>query len=242
MNMKRNLVTQEELDTLAQIDRDCIRMHVCPPPKTFVDMEVRNANGELVDGLTMKSNSWLRGAYNLLAFQFMNLRMNVTDGVATGYSAGSMNMKDTYANTRNNATIIGMSDNDSILGGLGNAEKGIVVGTGDNAETLNGFQLSAKILHGAEVNKLSYAAQSTPVFSYASATKKWTSTITRIFNNNSGASITVKEVGIYSAASGGGVNVGFMLSRDLLTVENYKTVPNGGQLTVTYTIEMTFPG
>ena len=59
--------------------------------------------------------------------------------------------------------------------------------------------------------------------------------MSKIFNNNSGAEITVSEVGLAGYESGQSM----LMCRDVLA--SPVTVPNAGQLTVTYTIEMTFP-
>jgi hypothetical protein len=225
--IKRNLVTQEELDTLAQIDRDCIKMHVCPPPKTVVDMEVRDAGGVLVDGFTMKSNSWVRNAYN-----WNDIALG-SYSIGSAYEAGSLKGK------RTNGTLITFDPlNQSSWGDDfgGSVDRGVVIGTGTTAESFEHFALSAVVPAGNASGQMAYNAMTYYEPTYDSGDKKWQQKRERVFNNNSGASITVNEVGMIMQHQSYPV----LMSRDLLS--EGVTVPNGGQLTVTYTIEMTFPG
>ena len=112
---------------------------------------------------------------------------------------------------------------------------GIVVGTGALAEDFERYALASQIANGNGSGQLAYAASEAPVVSTIDTTKRtqWV----RYFNNNSGAAITVNEVGliIYFFYQGGN----YLTDRSLIAggVE----VPNTGQLKVTYTIELTYP-
>ncbi len=221
-----NEITSEELEILKDIDRNCIAMHLPCPPKTFINMKVHEG-GELVLDYDMRSKSWVRNAHNIL------LGVYACRDLGTTYEAGSTYLKQT------NATLSSVIGNppDNPVGALGSASSGIVVGTGDNAESFEGYALETLVLHGTTVGKLSYAAQNATALSYDSGTKIWTAIFARIFNNNSGAAITITETAMYYYDSGTGYC--YMLCRDLLgsSVE----VANTAQLTVTYTMAYTFP-
>lgn len=223
--MKQNLINQSDIEMLDRIDRDCIAMHVCPPPRTFINMMVHDANGEQVLDMDMKSNSWVRNAYNWLAKAFF-----YGIGVGSTYAEGALYNKNT-SGTLQGAYAVTPAFNNSV----GSSAFGIVVGTGTTAETLESFNLATPIAHGTGAGQLSYQADTWGTPTYTAGTKKWTFASSRIFNNNSGASITVNEVGLISSFSGNYQ----MMSRDVLGAG--VVVPNGGQLTVTYTQEMTFP-
>lgn len=210
-------------------------MHIPPPPKTFLKLEVRNGAGELTDVYEDRSRSWVRNAYNHMAHQFLDAPYSQTDGGSATYRAGSLR-----------AAILGGNDgvnvaypaaNGKFSAGVNNSAKGIVVGTGTAAESLNNHSMGAIVNSGSAAGQLSYQASTVGGFAYDSVNRKWTATLTRIFNNNSGAPIVVKEIGLVSSD---GLYM-FLFSRDLLAEVDWKTVHNGGQLTVTYTIEMTFP-
>jgi hypothetical protein len=92
--------------------------------------------------------------------------------------------------------------------------------------------LGALIAHGTGAGQLTY--QASGFNSKAYALKVWTATSKRIFNNNSGGDITVKEIGLYSAY----YYVYYLTERSVLSPA--VTVPNGAQLTATYEISMDF--
>jgi hypothetical protein len=121
------------------------------------------------------------------------------------------------------------------------------VGTGTTAESFEHVALVTPVAHGNGAGQLSYTAQSATSVSYNAGTRVWTATYARILNNNSGGSITVAETGIYgvNTSNTGNLSNGaastnpYMLCRDLLGAT--VAVANAGQLTVTYTITLTFP-
>jgi hypothetical protein len=114
---------------------------------------------------------------------------------------------------------------------------GIVVGSGSGAEDFNSYALGAKITNGVGAGQLSYAAMNAPSITNIGTTKKveWV----RFLNNNSGAAITVNEAGIYTYGTHNNSSIYFMLCRDLIA--GGVSVPNAGQLRVTYTVQLTYP-
>jgi hypothetical protein len=78
-----------------------------------------------------------------------------------------------------------------------------------------------------------------PVNVYTSGTKTWENTIIRIFNNNSGGVIVIKEAGLYWSGYLFDTSIGYhMHERSVLSPT--VAVANGAQLTVTYAISMDF--
>lgn len=234
---KINLITPEDIAAFDRIDRDCLKMHVCPPPKTFINMKVHDKHGLLISELDMVSRSWVRNAYNILTTQVCGLRSNL---LGNTYGAGTLNIKTTAALGKDTPAMPYLSAGSvaSFIGGAGVTTQGIVVGTGTGAESFESYILETLILNGNAAGKLSYAAQESDAQSYNSGTKKFTIIHERIINNNSGGSIDISEVGmigLYTISTASNV----LLCRDLLG----SSVPlaNGAQLTVTYTMEMTFP-
>lgn len=204
-------------------------MHVCPPPKTFLRLDVVGPDGEPLERYEDRAHSWVRNAYNLQALYSL-FAQSLTTGA---YEAGSLRCKlmsgtvgNNYGYNITNLVSVGTSANDTA---------GILVGSSNNAESFESFALGAKIANGNGAGQLSYQIQPYVAPIYDSVTKKWTSSPVRIFNNNSGASIDVNEVAMLAM----GPPTQIMVCRDVLATTI--TVPNAGQLTVTYTIEMTFP-
>jgi hypothetical protein len=113
-----------------------------------------------------------------------------------------------------------------------NASFGIVVGTGTTAFHLDDFVLETKIAHGNTASCLYYQAQVAPVTAWTGNPDYDLNILhTRIFNNNSGGEIIVKEVGLIYAD---GAYIASLLSRDVLAAP--VTVANTAQLTVSVSI------
>jgi hypothetical protein len=110
---------------------------------------------------------------------------------------------------------------------------GITVGTGDTAFHLDDFVLETPIAAGNGAGELYHQAQSAPVTLYSGDPDFTLNALhTRVFNNNSGDTIDVKEVGIvyYSAQDSNY----YLFSRDVLAAP--VEVLNAAQLTVSISI------
>lgn len=203
-----------------ELERLANKLGVPLPPKVMIKLE-STLNGKLIDRFEGPAHSWVRNFYNSL----FSTCIGYTLAGAT-YGEGYMTNKTYNASVGNYAAF-------PTVAGAGDAVGGIVVGTGSGAESFESYDLSARVAHGASAGQLSYTAQNATTIAYTSGTKTWEATLLRIFNNNSGGSIIITEVGIMS-------QIGDALAcRDLLG--SSVTVANGGQLTVTYTISKVFP-
>jgi hypothetical protein len=100
--------------------------------------------------------------------------------------------------------------------------------------------LQTKIANGVGAGQLSYIEQDPHVISYNPGTRVLTNTMVRYFNNNSGGDVNVNEVAlVLNQPQGGQVYGKWMQSRDKLAAT--VTVPNTGQLKVTYTVQLAYP-
>ncbi len=228
-----NEITEEDLQKFREIDKRCMEMHVCPPPRTFVNMKVKMPNGVEVLDYSFRSKSWVRNMYNFM----LGKAFGAGNNDAT-YGAGLTSIKETNATIESIATLwtSAMTPNTTTSGG----NVGIVVGTGTAAESFEDYILGAKVAHGTGSGQLSYVDQAsiTGTLAYTAGTKTWAVDIVRILNNNSGGTITIGETGIYYYASSGTKIA--MMCRDKLA--SAVDVVDTAQLTVTYTMEMVFSG
>jgi hypothetical protein len=114
----------------------------------------------------------------------------------------------------------------TINAGAGDANYGIVVGTSDAPVTRDDYKLGNKIAHGSGTGQLTYGAVSVDApITYSTG---YLIRATRVFTNNSGADITVKEIGVYSYTQ----YYYYCIIRDVLTTP--VTIPNGYSWTVRY--------
>lgn len=215
-----NLFTEKDREVFDRIDRDCLSMHVPPPPKMFLKLEVVGPDGETIDRYEDRTHSWVRNASNGMCRAF------VSPAVSGDYGPGSI----TQVNSSGGTLSAGYTP---VGAGVGVIDRSILVGTSAAAESFDMYQYHPTMIdNGSAAGQLAYQAAVFGTGNYDSLTKKWTNTLSRVLNNNSGGDITVREVVL-------AVYGNTMIARDVLATP--KTIPNAGQLTVTYTIEMTFP-
>jgi len=206
---------------------------------------VKDKNGKIIKQHKQHSHSFLMNFAAMLATTMLNpypsfnnfYYFRITSG--TWYSLDNAN---TYA-----------SDLFSMLNGANNSTYGIVVGTGTATPTPNDFELGNQIINGTGSGQLSYGAHSISPTAGTSALQAGTSTptqgiltpsgnttsfsVSRTFQNQSGASITVSEVGIMSNTQEyNNVTNPVLLIHDLLS--SAITIPNGGVMAITYTISV----
>ena len=106
---------------------------------------------------------------------------------------------------------------------------GIVIGTGTDAVTISDYQLQTRIAHGTGAGQMQYGTQTFDSSTTVSGSNCYFQ-MARVFTNNSGGTITVKEVGIYSSIS----TYDFMLDRTLID----QAVTDGQTLTLQYKFQI----
>ena len=210
-------------------------------PNLFIGLKVQDRDGKVLTDRYEEGHSWVRNAWNAFTASMLGITGYGSDG--NFLAPGGMNAKNTgrtmyYGNSPFNfssgAGYLGYGFYNSILG---NSDFGVVVGTNPNGYPfcINAHDLYARIGSGVGEGQLIYGAMKQPVWDYSTITKKWKNTITRVFNNNSGAGITIREVGlIYNSHVFSNLYY-YLFAHDILSAG--VVVPNGAQLTVTYEIE-----
>jgi len=210
-----------------------------PTFEAFLELEVTK-DGKVIHKHKQRSHSWTRNAYNALFAQLA--AKGCTDNSTFG--AGHINVKVTSGSLQGGSgNILGINNNDAAgdgyWGDAGVDTKGIVVGIGTNAESFEDYILQTLVDNGTGSGEISYISGITPAYTYTAGTKVAKVEHVRYFNNNSGGSIVIAEVGIYAECLYSGSTVVGMVARDLLGAT--VTVPDTGQLKITYTIELTYP-
>jgi hypothetical protein len=118
----------------------------------------------------------------------------------------------------------------AVLGPVNDDTYGIVLGTGVTPVTDTDYVMETQIAHGTGSGQLSHGATSaTPA---GDAGGQATLQVERTFQNNSGADIIVKEIGIYVKQ----VNSSGSYNYVLIARDNYEvTIPNASVRTVVFT-------
>lgn len=175
-------------------------------------LEVADRQGRLTHRLTRPSRSYVRAFIDWMYSHFSQL------GVAL--------VPDTLGVNRTIANYGQMAS----LGPNDNSLFGLVLGTGTGAVLITDNKLGTQIVHGVLPNTLDHQLGEVLGETTVGGTRSFQTR--RLFVNASGATITVKECGIY------GFNnpFYFCLVRDL--VSPTVNIPNGGTGTLIYTISI----
>ncbi len=203
--------------------------------KTYLEIEVRDKDGKLISKRRQRSDSWLKQIMQILKGEFAtrydtdvgHANATVYDETATGRTYPAHSSGSTVARHTNLST----------LGDSGDATQGIIIGSGDQPNSLVTYCLQSKIEHGSASGQMLYGAETVEEVTNPSG-MDLEFRIIRAFTNNSGASITVKEIGLlvkkidstFTARS-------FLILRDVLPSPS--VVPDLATMTVRYIIKMT---
>jgi hypothetical protein len=196
------------------------------------EVEVRDKNGKLISQQHGKSHSWLRQFITMIMAEWQYTygggnppAVSVTDETGTGRSMPPL--YNAYFNV--GAWCVNAP--------AGNSEYGIKVGGGDTPNSLTTYALDSPIVHGTGSGQLVYGAHTIESVINPSG-MDLTFRITRVFTNNSGASVTVKEIGITTKRRDQtAAERTFLFVRDVLPSPT--SIPDGATLTVRYTVKIT---
>ena len=178
---------------------------------------VRDRQGRQVARLTRPSRSYVNAFINGLWAESHNTTISTPNTTGSSFNLeGNTPFFDVNA-----------ADNIDIYG--------LVLGSGTNAVAIGDYALQTQIPHGLGAGQLDHEAHSWVAPTTVGTTRSWKAR--RIFWNNSGASITINECGIYFRSNVGGVYKYFCAVRDL--VSPAVTVPNGGAASLEYTLGIT---
>jgi len=199
--------------------------------KLEYELEVRDKNGKLISRKKGESHSFVKNFIQILrAFLgASSVSINDTGGASRAFRGYWTHSAYVYTEYPFDANA-----------GAGTDAYGIQVGGSDAVFSKDNYSLGSKISHGMGSGQLLYGAST-----FESVTDTDTSSyfrITRAFTNNSGASVTVKEIGIVVrqniVTDGATYLYYFLIVRDVLTSPS--SVPDGATLTVRYKIQISY--
>jgi len=228
--------------------QDALKLHNNIDVK--ITVTVKDKNGKIIKVHKQRSHSFVS---NFLAILASTLACSYSQSISTTYGYYFRITNGEYAqySPQYYALDVMFDLNDS----ANDSTYGIVVGTGTTPPTPNDYNLESQISNGTGSNQLQYGAHnispaptstsssnyyfsssipSSGLLPVSGNTTSWQ--ISRTFTNNSGASITVSEVGLISEIYGGSTTYFVLLAHDLLS--SAITIPNGGVMAITYTISV----
>lgn len=233
------MLDPKEEQQFAELKKLARKLHV-PIPEVFIELEVRDKSGNVIQRHRQRSHSWVRNAYNLMFSELAG-----KDAADDAFGAGKLNIKDTGDTLKYGAKPIAQKYDvsadvspNSYMAAAGATASGILVGSGTNAESFEDYVLQTPIAEGTGAGELNHVASEPHSVTYADTTL--TNTLVRYFNNNTvgETSVDVNEVALVGVIYANGAFCYSLISRDKLALT--VTVPSTGQLKVTYTISLTY--
>ena len=219
----------------------CRELHIPMAPDVFIGMKVHES-GILTFDDTIRAHSWTRNFYSYMAGALADFTGDGLSTFGVGKMASKTNAAQVWAGTTSPAGRSSSSTvlNNGYLDASTNPTFGIRVGTGNTAFTVDDFNLATVVAGGTASGQLSHAAHAYGVQSYDNSpgAEKWTIIHTRVFNNNSGGTITIAEIGLFHYGQVFG-NLSYNLMERSVLASPVPLV-NGAQLTVNYTLTMDF--
>ena len=208
------------------------RLHA---PKIWIECEVRDKDGKLIDKRRFRGMSWVGRIVELFSCIVGSW----------GSSGGNYpivytksDLKDTGGTYRH--ICFASSTSGMPIGGnapAGETTAGICVGSSDTPVSIDQYNLVSKIPHGSGAGQLLYGSSTAEDIVRTSNT--FSVKFIRTFTNNSGETVTVREIGLFIRLGMYGSPHGYscMLARDVLPTPI--DIPNGATLTVRYIISHT---
>jgi len=183
------------------------------------DIEVRDRNGRVIGRLKRKSHSFTKAFLTTLRTMW-NCVLGTGDVTVslTGTDGGSKTVYVRHG-LYHSVTVMGLR------APSGDDSYGIRVGTSDQAFSKDDYELIGKIDNGSGAGQMLYGATTVESVTDENETSSYVRII-RSFTNNSGATITVKEIGIafkngYSTTTFANI----LMARDVLV--SPQSVPDG---------------
>jgi len=204
-------------------------------PQIAWEIEVRDKKGKLLIQKEAPAKSWLKQFIVMLKGEFATRHLTTVGGgnASVVDETGTARSYPFHTNTNYTAYYMNLST----LGDVGDSSQGIIVGTSDTPNTVATYALGGKIAHGSGSGQLVYNAETIEDVTNPSG-NDLQFRLTRTFTNNSGATITVKEVGLLiKKIDSSQVSRSFLAARDVLP--SAVDVPDGATLTIRYVVKIT---
>lgn len=185
-----------------------------------LEWEIKERDGKIKRSRPTLCNSYVRGMADLI---FVSLTEHA-----------GFNIPDKTNTNKAITGTVGAPEVFRALSAAGVLALGITVGTGSGAVAIGNFALTTEIAEGAGAGQLNYSATTTTSPATVGSTRRFT--VVRTMTNNSGASITVNEVALFSQPDDSvGADISILVERSLST----QAIANLASATATYTIGVT---
>lgn len=189
--------------------------------EAYIGIKVKDRDGKVIVRRRKKSQSFVRAFNHVLCAQ---IRQETTPNPA-------IQTKDTSNTTQSLRTASTAFWCNAVAA---TATYGPVIGTDNTPVDIEQYALGAQCGEGTGANQVNHQATSVTYLGVAAGVSSFK--VERTFLNNSGSAIAVEEIALYIRTHRvGAVAINVMGLRDLYSV----SVPDGGGISITYTIRIT---
>ncbi len=233
------MLNVEEEKRICELKALCKELKIQAPIDIYISLKVEKNNKVLFDDV-QRGHSWTRNYYTLIFSSITTCSSTATSKYGAGHMTFRRDDGDISVSGAYNVGVYSSTANGGIIDVTSSSTAGIIVGTGTTAFDIDNYNLESKVVHGNGSGQLAYQpmVKTGNVPTYNSETKTWSVDITRVFNNNSGATIVIGETGLFCRITGFNVSDYFLIERSVLSPT--VSVLDGAQLTVTYTFSSDF--
>ena len=200
----------------------------------FYELEVRDKDGRIISSRRERSRSLLRNfallvrtllAGNIagvITHSTFNVQVDITTRDGSTFKFPSLKYCDKSENAPAAMEAAAMERND---------DYGVIVGSGASAVTKYDYDLQSQYKDGIEANQLIHGKTTVEDVDGDGMESVWR--VIRTFTNESGATITVREIGLAVLCQGKYV----LIARDVL--DTPEDIPDAASLTVRYVFKVT---
>jgi hypothetical protein len=176
--------------------------------KPTLKLEIR---AQLIrDGIIISSFPWKPANSLLKQFtQLMHIQLSQINQFVTRTSGATLELGPS-------------SDNLLVTAASAQTSWGMVIGSGTTPVTMLDYKLETQLISNVNHGAMTFAIENPDA-------STWRTAITRVFTNNTGATLTIREVGLYATTAS---TYFFCIDRTLYSVD----VPSGVGVTFTYRI------
>lgn len=215
--MKITEYGMDDLKRARELQQECLDLHLPSPPVVLWTADV-TVNEEITERIIAKANSYVRNAYNIMAWDVGAAAINTDSSTIFG---------DGYLNIREIAGgIFGMSSNV----GRGNYNGKINMGFQNppSPESLNSYAPDATPANFKNIS-------TTAISFFDSTSRKLITNLTGIFKNNATFTEKITSSNLIVDKS---PSLTYLIIRDIFPAIE---IPEGATLSFTYTTEVAYP-
>lgn len=213
-------------------------MSLASLPDLHIGLRLLDAKGRVVYQRREQGHSWTHNGWLRMLAALTDLRGDGQD-YGVGHGAARALNGTVYNQSGSTGARSASLYNQGLLAPESAGNYGILIGTGRQQFNLADYTLSAPVSHSG--TGMQHQAMLAPSAAFDAANQVWTVYLTRRFANQSGARMTIQEIGLawrgrlFSAQEDY-----FLLARDVL--ESAIDVPAGLTLEVTYEVALSAAG